>query len=220
MSPKAFVFAHGLIAATLAIPSFLHAQTDASGWMGVELRTGIGWHDVGRCGPDKGSGSGGTLGLEVRTNGRWFVSSAVDVFDVVSGDGICQLDLPMRMYGADFVEVWGAPRLDVTTPRIAASIGHRFVFSDMPSELTLGVGSVRTKTAYKSPSPRVIDWRPWFGGTLTFRPLADVGVQFEWGRRQLAQRYYALGQDVVVAETSLWESIGRLGVTVPLLNGW
>jgi hypothetical protein len=201
-----------LVAAPMLLaPAWVGAQ-HASSPVSIEIRGGLNWHDVGPCGPEKGSGSGGTVGLAVRTTGAWFASGSVDVFDLWSGESICELDLPIRHHYGIMVGVWGTPHLDVTTPRLAVSLGRRFDLGRVPIEVTAGLGTVRTKMSYISIASEHVDWRPWYGGTVTFFGLAPtVGVQLEWGRRQIAERYY--GQALFVAEVPRWENVARMVVT-------
>jgi hypothetical protein len=210
MSSKPRMALCALVAARLLIgPAGAESQETRSPGS-FEVRGGFNWHEVGLCGPRKGSGSGGTLGLALRTQGTWFVSASADVFDLLASESTCELDLPTEDYQGQRVSVRGHANLDVTTPRVAAALGHRFHLGLMPVELTAGLGAVRTKIAYWGDLEEV-GWRPWYGGTVTLFGLSPaVGVQFEWGRRRISERYYDSFGQTFVAEVTRWENMARL----------
>jgi len=210
-----------VVVAWLAIsPAALGAQDTGFAWPRLEVRGGLTGHGAGACLTKRATGA--TAGFDLRTRGRWIVSAAVDLF-VTNAN--CFDILYTREYEGQTVERWGHPQLGFTTPRFTLSAGYAFSVLGMSAELTSGLGTVRTRTDYGGPAREDITWRPWYGGALALRLSSALGVQLEAGRHQLAERYYAFERDfyapegdVIVAEILRWETMWRLGITVPVIR--
>jgi hypothetical protein len=178
----------------------------------LEGRAGIANHGAAGCGHAHVTEF--TVGVDVRTGGTWILAAALDLI----GGAVGCLDLvPVRTYAGQIVEAWGRPGVD---PPLRPSVGAGYVTNVLGfvTDVTAGAGLLPTVIAYRPPD-KDFGWRPWFGGSLTTRvPGSRAGLQLELGRHQLAERYYVLDQDAVLAEIHRWETTWRLGLTVPLFG--
>jgi len=208
-----------IAASNILRPPAVDAQEGRFAWPTLEVRGGIVSHGAGGCLTKRATGA--IAGVDVRSQGRWILSAAVDLF---MSNINCFDILYTRQYAGQTVERWGSPELDFTTPRLAVSLGYGFSVYGRGAELMAGLGAVRTRIDYGGPAREEITWRPWYGAGVVLRLSSALGVQLEAGWHQLAERYYAAGRDyydpdgdVIVAEIRRWEPMWRLGVTVPVI---
>jgi len=174
----------------------------------LELRGGWAWHGGGNCHGARASGI--ALGAAFQTRGQIVAGLGADVFLAKTS---CLDILLVRNYGGQEVEIRGKPALG---PRIALNVGYAVPVAGVRTELTAGVGLVATYIDYGTNRGGEWSARRWYGGSGAVRLPAGFGLEVEFGRHQLAERYYARGADVVVAELQRWENMWRIAVAIPL----
>ncbi|MDH3207208.1 MAG: hypothetical protein OEO79_11385 [Gemmatimonadota bacterium] len=209
MEPRA-AFVAGALAVVIGVAAWPHPLSgqDASGLRPrLEVVAGWGGHGGGQCYHARDSDF--ALGAALQTRGPWLVRIGADVF---LGRTSCVGTLLTRDYQGQEVEVRGDP---ATGPRLALDLGYGFSVLGLRPEVAAGVGLVLTHHDYGRDRE---DWsaRPWYGAIATVRLPPGVGLQFETGRHQVAERYYAMASDVLVAELPRWELMWRISVTIPI----
>lgn len=198
-----------------AHPTVLRAQWAGFTLPRFELRGGVAWHGAGGCREARGFGP--TLGVELRTHGRWIVAAGADLltgstscFDPSSG--------PFD-YQGESVEKSDSPYFDASTPRLSGALGLGFDAGPIRFEVTGEAGAQKTKTRRDADPLRAdVLWEPWLGGALTLRLPDRLGFQAEVGEHRVATRYFRVSNGTVAAEFPRWERVIRLGITIPLVG--
>jgi len=121
------------------------------------------------------------------------------------------------MYQGQLVDIAGDPYFTLTTPRLSAGLGVDVDIGKLEGEVMGAGGVTRTKTDYGGYGTDV-SWRPWYGASISVRHPSRVGIEVEFGRHRLEERYYSQATDVVVAAFLRWETMFRISAVVPILT--
>ena len=191
-----------------AMPGSTVAQETDAARRRVEVRAGLAGHGAGLC--SRRAVTGTAVGLALRTSGRLIGAVGGDYFFGGQPQGCLGVEIRTRYDGQD-VRLRAGSDIGL---RLSLATGYR-LFRDR-LEITGAAGALPTKTD-NGPGADDVDWRLWFGTALTFRLGSGVGLQSEIGLHQVAERYLALSEEIVIADELYWEPMWRVAFSIPII---